>query len=42
MQEEFAMEITLPILSEQDRYVQRRNLSIRNAPQPTPSWNRGA
>jgi hypothetical protein len=39
MQEKFAMEITVPILSEQDRHVQRRNLV--SSMHLTPSWNRG-
>jgi hypothetical protein len=40
MQEEFAMEITVPILSEQDRHEQRR--SPVSAMHFTPSWNGGA
>jgi len=40
MQEEFAMEITVPMSSEQDRHVQRRNLV--SAMHLTPSWNHGA
>jgi hypothetical protein len=40
MQKKFAMEITVPMLSAQDRHVQRRNpLSAMHL---TPSWNRGA
>jgi hypothetical protein len=46
--QEFAMELTVPMLSEQDRHVQQRNLLIRNAPHPfmeprrmTPTCPRG-
>jgi hypothetical protein len=39
MQVEFAMEITVPMLSEQDRHVQPKNLI--SAMHLTPSWNRG-
>ena len=40
MQEAFTKEITVPILSEQDRHEQRRNLV--SAMHFTPSWNGGA
>ena len=40
MQEAFTKEITVPILSEQDRHAQRRNLV--SAMHFTPSWNGGA
>jgi len=39
MMEEFAMEIAVPMLSEQDRHVQRKNLL--SAMHLTPSWSRG-
>ncbi len=39
MQEKFAMEITVPILSYQDRHAQRRNLV--SAMHFTPSWKDG-
>ena len=46
--QEFAMELTVPMLSEQDRHVQQKNLIIRNAPHPfmeprrmTPTCPRG-
>ena len=39
MQEAFATEITVPILSEQDRHVSRRNLV--SAMHFTPSWSGG-
>jgi len=39
MKKDFAMEITVPMLSAQDRHVQLRNLL--SATHLTPSWNRG-
>ena len=39
MKKDFAMEITVPMLSEQDRQVQRR--SLISATHLTPLWNRG-
>ena len=39
MKEKFAMEITVAMLTEQDRHIQRRNLL--SATHLTTSWNRG-
>ena len=41
MKDEFSMELTVPMLPEQDRHVQRRNLVSVSATHLTPSWNRG-